>query len=44
MSGDTAKNHQVFKKAHQLNFTLSRILTGKSAELFGVPVSKGERR
>ena len=43
VSGDTAKNHQVFKKAHQLNFTLLADTDGKIAELFGVPVSKGER-
>ena len=43
VSGDTAKNHQVFKKAHQLNFTLLADTDGKIAELFGVPVSKGEK-
>ena len=43
VSGDTAKNHQVFKKAHQLNFTLLADTDGKIAELFGVPVSKGKK-
>ena len=43
VSGDTAENHQVFKKAHQLNFTLLADTDGKIAELFGVPVSKGEK-
>ncbi len=43
VSGDTAKNHQVFKKAHQLNFTLLADTDGKIAELFGVPVSRGEK-
>jgi peroxiredoxin Q/BCP len=43
VSGDTAKNHQVFKKAHQLNFTLLADTDGKIAELFGVPVSLGKK-
>ena len=43
VSGDTAKNHQIFKKAHQLNFTLLADTDGKIAELFGVPVSLGEK-
>ena len=43
VSGDTAKNHQVFKKAHRLNFTLLADTDGKIAELFGVPVSIGEK-
>ena len=43
VSGDTVKNHQVFKKAHQLNFTLLADTDGKIAELFGVPVSRGEK-
>jgi peroxiredoxin Q/BCP len=43
VSGDTAKNHQVFKKSHQLNFTLLADTDGKIAELFGVPVSRGEK-
>lgn len=43
VSGDTAKNHEMFKKAHQLNFTLLADTDGKIAELFGVPVSKGEK-
>lgn len=43
VSGDTAKNHEVFKKANQLNFTLLADTDGKIAELFGVPVSKGKK-
>ena len=43
VSGDTVKNHQVFKKVHQLNFTLLADTDGKIAELFGVPVSQGEK-
>ena len=43
VSGDTVKNHQVFKKAHQLNFTLLADTDGKIAELFGVPISRGEK-
>ena len=43
VSGDTAKNHQVFKKAHRLYFTLLADTDGKIAELFGVPVSIGEK-
>ena len=31
VSGDTVKNHQVFKKAHQLNFTLLADTDGKIA-------------
>ena len=43
VSGDTAKNHQIFKSVHQLNFTLLADTDGKIAELFGVPVSRGEK-
>jgi len=40
VSGDSASNHQLFKKAHQLNFTLLADTEGKVAELFGVPVTR----
>lgn len=40
VSGDSASNHQLFKKAHQLNFTLLADTEGKVADLFGVPVTR----
>jgi peroxiredoxin Q/BCP len=43
VSGDTVKNHEIFKKAHGLNFTLLADTDGKIAELFGVPVTLGEK-
>ncbi|KAA5544521.1 peroxiredoxin [Roseiconus nitratireducens] len=43
VSGDTAENHQLFKKAHQLNFTLLADPDGEVAKKFGVPVSVGEK-
>ena len=43
VSGDTAKNHQIFKKVNKLNFTLLADTDGKIAELFGVPVSRGKK-
>jgi len=43
VSGDTVKNHQVFKKAHDLNFTLLADTEGKVAKAFGVPVALGEK-
>jgi peroxiredoxin Q/BCP len=43
VSGDSVKNHKVFKKAHQLNFALLADTDGKVAEKFGVPVTKGEK-
>lgn len=43
VSGDSVKNHQLFKKYHDLNFTLLADTEGKVAEQFGVPVVKGEK-
>jgi peroxiredoxin Q/BCP len=43
VSGDSVKNHQIFKKVHDLNFTLLADTEGKVAEAFGVPVTLGER-
>lgn len=41
ISGDSVKNHQLFKKAHELNFTLLADESGKAAEVFGVPYTTG---
>ncbi len=41
VSGDTVKNHQLFVKAHNLNFTLLADTDGKIAKTFGVPTRKG---
>jgi thioredoxin-dependent peroxiredoxin len=41
VSGDTVKNHQLFKKVHHLNFTLLADDHGDVAKAFGVPVKKG---
>lgn len=43
VSGDTVENHQVFKKAHNLPFTLLADTDGKVAKAFGVPFQAGER-
>jgi peroxiredoxin Q/BCP len=43
VSGDSAHNHQLFKKAHQLNFTLLADTEGKVADAFGVPVTREEK-
>jgi peroxiredoxin Q/BCP len=43
VSGDSAENHQLFKKAHKLNFTLLADTEGKVAEVFGVPVTREEK-
>lgn len=43
ISGDSVRNHQLFKKAHDLNFTLLADTEGKVAEKFGVPYSVGEK-
>jgi thioredoxin-dependent peroxiredoxin len=37
VSGDSVRNHQLFKKAENLNFTLLADEKGKVAEAFGVP-------
>lgn len=39
VSADSADNHQVFKKAHKLNFTLLADEKGDVAKKFGVPFS-----
>lgn len=41
VSGDTVENHQLFKKAHQLNFTLLADTEGAIAKAFGVPTKAG---
>lgn len=41
VSGDTAETHALFKKAHELNYTLLADPEGKIAEKFGVPTSAG---
>ena len=43
VSGDTVENHQKFKEAYNLNFTLLADPKGKVAKKFGVPVSVGEQ-
>ncbi|MFO1094269.1 MAG: peroxiredoxin [Planctomycetaceae bacterium] len=43
VSGDSVKNHQLFKKAHSLNFTLLADPKGDAAEKFGVPFKPGEQ-
>ena len=43
VSGDSVENHQIFKKAHQLNFTLLADGDGKVANAFGVPVNLGDK-
>jgi len=41
ISGDSVRNHQLFKKAYDLNFTLLADPEGKVAKKFGVPTRKG---
>jgi len=41
VSGDAVRNLQIFKKVHDLNFTLLADEKGAVAKKFGVPVSKG---
>lgn len=43
VSGDTVRNHQLFKKAHNLNFGLLADPEGKAANAFGVPFTPGEK-
>lgn len=43
VSGDTVKNHQLFKKTHGLNFALLADVDGKVADAFGVPKTVGEK-
>jgi peroxiredoxin Q/BCP len=42
VSGDSVKNHQLFKKVHKLNFTLLADEKGDVAKKFGVPLKKGD--
>jgi peroxiredoxin Q/BCP len=41
VSGDSVHNHELFKKAHDLNFTLLADTDGKIATAFGVPSEAG---
>ncbi len=41
VSGDSAKNHVIFKKVHNLNFTLLADEKGDVAKAFGVPLKPG---
>jgi peroxiredoxin Q/BCP len=41
VSGDSVANHQLFKKVHNLNFTLLADEKGTIAKTFGVPVKGG---
>jgi len=43
VSGDTVKSHQLFKKAHDLNFPLLADVDGVVADAFGVPKTVGEK-
>lgn len=43
VSGDSVRNHQLFKKAHSLTFPLLADTEAKVADAFGVPYTKGEK-
>jgi peroxiredoxin Q/BCP len=43
VSGDTVRSHQLFKKAHDLNFPLLADVDGEVADAFGVPKTVGEK-
>jgi peroxiredoxin Q/BCP len=43
VSGDSVKNHQVFKEVHKLNFTLLADEAGSVAQKFGVPINKDRK-
>jgi peroxiredoxin Q/BCP len=43
VSGDSVKNHQLFKKVHNLNFTLLADEDGAIAQKFGVPFTPGKK-
>ena len=43
MSGDSVRNHKLFKQAHTLNFPLLADEKGEVAEKFGVPFTPGEK-
>ncbi|RPH77650.1 MAG: peroxiredoxin, partial [Planctomycetaceae bacterium] len=40
---DSVENHQLFKRAHELNFPLLADVDGKVADAFGVPKTVGEK-
>ncbi len=42
VSGDAVRNHQLFKKVHNLNFTLLADEDGSVAKALGVPVGEGK--
>ncbi|MCA9059156.1 MAG: peroxiredoxin [Planctomycetaceae bacterium] len=41
ISGDSAENHALFRKVHDLNFTLLADQKGQIAQAFGVPLRDG---
>lgn len=41
VSGDSVRNHQLFKKVYKLNFTLLADEDGAVAKKFGVPIREG---
>lgn len=41
VSGDSVRNHEIFKKVHSLNFTLLADEKGDVAKAFGVPLKPG---
>jgi peroxiredoxin Q/BCP len=41
ISGDSVKNQEIFKKAHNLNFTLLADENGRVAKTYGVPLRDG---
>ena len=41
VSGDSVRTQQLFKKVHELNYTLLADEDGAVAKKFGVPVGKG---
>jgi thioredoxin-dependent peroxiredoxin len=43
VSGDSVKNHQLFKQKENLNFALLADTDGTVAKAFGVPVTEGEK-
>ena len=43
VSGDSVASHKLFKKVHDLDFTLLSDPNGKIAEMFGVPYRKGTK-
>ncbi len=43
VSGDDVASHKLFKKAHNLNYTLLADVKGEVAKAFGVPATAGEK-